>query len=103
LHQVFLNILSNAEQSIKEKGIITISTEINNKFAVISIEDNGEGISNDNLSKITDPFFTTKEPGKGAGLGLSIVYQIIEEQKGTIEFKSKIGKGTKVIIKLPNN
>ena len=102
-HQVFLNILSNAEQSIKEKGIITISTEINNKFAVISIEDNGEGISNDNLSKITDPFFTTKEPGKGAGLGLSIVYQIIEEQKGTIEFKSKIGKGTKVIIKLPNN
>ncbi|RLD52141.1 MAG: hypothetical protein DRI94_04040 [Bacteroidetes bacterium] len=103
LHQVFLNILSNAEQSVKEKGIITISTEINNKFAVISIEDNGEGISKENLSKITDPFFTTKEPGKGTGLGLSIVHQIIEEQKGTIEFKSKIGKGTKVIIKLPNN
>jgi len=66
-------------------------------------QSDGEGISKENLSKITDPFFTTKEPGKGAGLGLSIVYQIIEEQKGTIEFKSKIGKGTKVIIKLPNN
>ncbi|NOZ35824.1 MAG: PAS domain S-box protein [Chlorobi bacterium] len=101
IHQVFLNILSNAEQSIEKKGTIFIRTETNSRFVVISIEDTGTGIPEEHLSKITDPFFTTKDPGAGIGLGLSIVHRIIEEHKGTIEFKSTTGKGTKTVITLP--
>lgn len=101
IHQVILNILLNAEQSIEKKGFISVTTEINTKFVVITIEDSGCGIKKEEISKITDPFYTTKDPGKGTGLGLSIVNKIIEEHNGKIEFKSSIGKGTKVIIKLP--
>ncbi len=101
IHQIFLNILSNAEQAIKKDGTITIISKTNSKFVVISIEDTGKGIKKENLSKITDPFFTTKNPGKGTGLGLSIVHKIIEEHNGIIEFNSTVGKGTKVIVKLP--
>lgn len=101
LHQVFLNILINAGQSIDDQGIITISTEIKKEKAHIKISDNGCGISKENLSKITDPFFTTKEPGKGTGLGLAITYNIIEAHKGTISFMSTLNKGTSVKIALP--
>jgi len=101
IHQVILNILLNAEQSIEKKGFISVTSEINTKFVVITIEDSGCGIKKEEISKITDPFYTTKDPGKGTGLGLSIVNKIIEEHNGKIEFKSSIGKGTKVIIKLP--
>jgi signal transduction histidine kinase len=101
LHQVFINILTNAIQSIKNKGSITISLSQKINFAIIQITDTGCGISEENLSKITDPFFTTKEPGQGTGLGLSISYVIIQEHKGSIEFQSGIGKGTMVTIALP--
>jgi len=103
LHQVFLNILTNAEQSIAEKGKIRIKTDVNNTGITIVFEDNGSGINEQILSKITDPFFTTKEPGKGTGLGLSIVQQIINEHSGSVRFESEEGKGTKVTIKLPVN
>ncbi len=103
IHQVFLNLLSNAEQAIKGKGVIKIKTKENEDYIIITIEDTGIGIPEEHISKITDPFFTTKKPGEGTGLGLSIVHRIIEEHKGTIEFISTVKKGTKVIIKLPNN
>ena len=103
IQQVFLNILSNAEQSIGKKGIISVTTEKDSEYVFITFEDNGAGIKKENLSKITDPFFTTKDPGKGTGLGLSIVQNIIEEHNGFIDIKSNFGKGTKVIIKLPND
>jgi PAS domain S-box-containing protein len=101
LHQAILNILDNAGQSIEEKGIITITTTIDKKYFIISILDNGCGIKEEDLDKITDPFFSTKEPGKGTGLGLSITQNIIEEHKGKLDFKSKTGNGTEVIISLP--
>ena len=101
LHQVFLNILSNAIQAIVEKGCITISTFIMDNRIKISIHDTGCGISKENLLKVSDPFFTTKEAGKGVGLGLSIVYNIIEEHSGSIEYKSELGNGTEVIVELP--
>lgn len=101
LHQVMLNILSNAVQAIDNKGLISINTKIIESNLVITIADTGCGISRENLSKIMDPFFTTKDPGKGTGLGLSITYNILEEHSGSIDFISSEGKGTKVLIKLP--
>jgi PAS domain S-box-containing protein len=101
LHQAFLNILTNANQAISEKGIIKISTKIEKNFLTITIADSGCGISNENLKKILDPFFTTKEPGKGVGLGLSICYNIIHAHKGNLKIDSVEGKGTVVTIVLP--
>jgi PAS domain S-box-containing protein len=103
LHQAFLNILSNAIQSIERKGTINITTDIDDNNMFIMIDDTGCGISQENLDKIFDPFFTTKDPGKGTGLGLSITYKIIQEHQGTIEYKSESRKGTKVKIVLPVN
>jgi len=103
LHQAILNVLANAVQSIQDKGNITIITDIGNNNFILSITDTGCGISKENLSKIMDPFFTTKEPGKGTGLGLSITYNILHEHNGTIEIESKLNKGTTVTITLPLN
>ncbi|NPA67054.1 MAG: PAS domain S-box protein [Chlorobi bacterium] len=103
MHQVFLNLLSNAEQSIEGKGEVSITTKYGSEYITVKIEDNGKGIKKEHLSRITDPFFTTKSPGAGIGLGLSIVHGIIEEHNGIIEFDSVAGKGTKITIQLPNN
>jgi len=101
IHQTLLNILSNAEQSIEKKGAIEIETQIVDQNLKIVIKDTGCGISKDIISKISDPFFTTKEAGKGTGLGLSIAYKIIEEHNGTIKHLSPFEAGTEVIITLP--
>lgn len=103
LHQATLNVITNAVQAIHDKGTIAITTTIVGENIIISFTDTGCGISEENLLKITDPFFTTMEPGKGTGLGLFITFNIIKEHNGTIEFESKLGKGTTVIIKLPVN
>ncbi len=103
LHQVFINILSNAIQAIESEGIISIKTEDNTSSVLITIKDSGHGISQENLKKITDPFFTTKAPGEGTGLGLSITYNIIKEHKGKLEFESEKDKGTTVKIILPKH
>ncbi len=70
LHQVFVNILTNSIQAIDNIGSISISTHKNERSIEIEISDTGCGISKKNLSEITSPFFTTKDPGKGTGLGL---------------------------------
>lgn len=101
LHQVFLNIISNSEQAIEEKGTIDIFTLVKDNYFEIKIKDTGKGISQENIQKIFDPFFTTKAPGKGTGLGLSITYKIIAEHNGTINFNSDIDKGTTVTITFP--
>lgn len=101
LHQAFLNLLANAEQSIEDRGTINIVTQVEENYVVITITDSGCGISLENLPKIFDPFYTTKAPGKGTGLGLSITLNIIHEHNGTIDYESQLCKGTKVIIKLP--
>lgn len=67
----------------------------------IEIEDTGSGISPDKLGKIYDPFFTTKEPGKGTGLGLFIVRQIVERNRGRISVESTVGKGTTFFLDFP--
>ncbi|WP_319499943.1 ATP-binding protein [uncultured Draconibacterium sp.] len=100
-HQVFLNILSNAEQAINEKGKIWIKTTKNDNYLIITITDSGKGIEKDAINKITDPFYTTKDPGEGIGLGLSIVFGIIKEHGGRLEFESEVNKGTTVTVMLP--
>jgi len=101
LHQVFINVLSNAVQSIASNGTITIQTGCNESEVTIEITDTGKGILPEDIKKITDPFFTTKDPGEGTGLGLSITYNIIREHQGKLEFTSELGKGTTVKIILP--
>lgn len=103
LHLAILNILSNAEQAICDKGVIKIDTELRNDQLIITVEDDGHGIKEDNLVKINDPFFSTKPPGDGTGLGLFITYSIIEEHKGVVSVESIINKGTKFIVTLPVN
>ncbi len=101
LNQAFLNIFSNAIDAIEKDGIITISTSSNDNQIQINIEDNGKGISEENINKIFDPFFTTKSVGKGVGLGLSITFGIIQEHHGKIEVKSTENVGTIFTISLP--
>jgi len=98
LHQAFLNILNNAEQSIANEGKITIRTQSEDHALIISIKDTGMGIDPENLGKISDPFFTTKPPGKGTGLGLFLTYSIIEEHKGKILVNSILNNGTEFLI-----
>lgn len=104
LHQMFLNIIMNATQSIKENttGEITINTYCLDKKVKIEISDTGCGIEENKINHIIDPFYTTKSPGEGTGLGLSIAYSIINEHNGTIKFESKINQGTLVIIEFPS-
>jgi signal transduction histidine kinase len=101
LHQVFLNILLNAEQSITHEGNITVTTSRSMNFCTVEIADTGTGIRGDLIDKITEPFFTTKDPGKGAGLGLSIAHSNIKEHGGELRFRSVLGKGTTVTVILP--
>ena len=101
LHQAILNILSNAVQSIENMGRINIVTKRVKSRGIIKISDTGKGIPPEFLSKVTDPFFTTKPPGKGTGLGLSITLSIIKDIGGELQFESEPGKGTTVIIDIP--
>jgi PAS domain S-box-containing protein len=101
LHQAILNILNNAGQAIHGKGTITLTTELQNENIMIGIHDTGVGISHENIDKVLDPFFTTKEPGEGTGLGLAITYSIVREHMGNLEIQSEPDKGTLIKIILP--
>ena len=101
IQQIFLNLLLNAAESIAQEGIITISTQDKNDHLIISITDTGCGISSEELSKIFDPFYTTKPVGKGTGLGLSVSYGIVKQYGGEIHCDSKEGEGTTFSVTLP--
>jgi len=99
--QVFVNIINNAIDAIKEQGKIWIKTFVNDTNIIIEIRDDGYGILPDNLPKIFDPFFTTKPIGSGTGLGLSISYGIVEQHGGTITVESEAEKGSTFTVSLP--
>ncbi len=101
MHQVIINVLTNAIQSIINDGIITIRTSINNSKFLLLIEDTGCGMDEKIIPGVTDPFFTTKNPDEGTGLGLSITQNIINEYGGALDIRSEIGKGTQININLP--
>jgi signal transduction histidine kinase/iron only hydrogenase large subunit-like protein len=103
MRSVFNNLAENAAHAMPGGGTLYIETSHDNedRSALIRFRDTGEGISEENLSKIFDPFFTTKEAGKGTGLGLAVIYGIIERHHGRIEVSSMPGEGTEFAITLP--
>lgn len=105
VNQIFLNIITNGvhaiEASGKENGRLFIITEKDDDFVRIRLLDNGCGMSREVKKKIFEPFYTTKPVGEGTGLGMSIIFRIIEDHGGTIDVKSVEGKGTEFIVRLP--
>ena len=101
LQQVFLNLFLNARDAMPRGGWLTIVTKDGDAGAAVEIADTGSGIPPDQLSRIYDPFFTTKAIGKGTGLGLSITYGIVQEHGGTISCDSSVGQGTRFSLTLP--
>lgn len=100
LNQVFMNVLVNAVQAIKDKGIITIDTLFKDKNLVVKIKDNGCGIKEP--EKIFFAGYTTKGVGVGTGLGLAISKKIIEKHEGSIEVKSEVNRGSEFCITIPS-
>ena len=117
LHQVFMNLCTNAIQAMQvEQGVLSIriaettigknSTRMDGelqpgKYITIEVSDTGVGIAKDNIERIFEPYFTTREDGEGSGLGLALVHSIVKRYKGNIYVKSEIGKGTLFTICLP--
>jgi two-component system, sporulation sensor kinase E len=102
LRQVCMNLLINAHQAITGEGIVEVTTSgpCDNLIS-ICIRDTGCGIAKDNIDRIWDPFFTTKEAGKGIGLGLALTYSIVKRHEGEIQVASRVGEGTQFTVLLP--
>jgi signal transduction histidine kinase len=94
LNQVWTNLIHNALQAMEHKGTLGLDVSLQDKYAVISITDDGVGIPEEVKPKIFEPFFTTKRAGEGSGLGLDIVKKIIDKHDGKITFTSEPGKTT---------
>ncbi len=105
LQQVLVNLLMNAAEASQGKPsarvMLTAHTDAATDRLAIRVSDNGEGMSPELVARIFDPFFTTKGEGKGVGLGLAVVYGIVEAHHGTIDVESSVGKGTTVTVSLP--
>ena len=104
LQQVFLNIVINAEKEMTaahRRGKLSVKTERINSSIRVSFTDDGPGISKENLHKVFNPFFTTREVGNGTGLGLSICHGIITQHSGRIHAQSELGKGATFVVELP--
>lgn len=105
MSQVLLNLLLNADHAMAEGGTLRLGlrSDADGAHVILSVSDTGHGIPQEILSKIFTPFFTTKEVGKGTGLGLTVVHGIIEEHGGAIAVESDVGKGTTFTITLPRS
>ena len=102
MEQVFMNILLNAADAMaKNGGTLTIKTSMKDESVQISFSDTGSGIPREQLSKLFQPFFTTKSTGKGTGLGLAISYGIVQNHGGNIQVESEVGKGSTFRVELP--
>jgi len=101
IHQAILNILLNGTEAVKknQKGIIEIKTEKDENNIVIKIKDNGPGMPEEEINKILNPFYTSKE--KGTGLGLYITYKLVKKYNGKIKIESKTGEGTEFTLIFP--
>ena len=103
LQGVWINLIINALDAIeKDNGKISLSSNYTKGKFIITVSDNGSGMTPTQIKNAFDPFFTTKSPGKGTGLGLSICHRIIKQHGGNINIVSELGKGTKITVKIPN-
>lgn len=103
MSQVLLNLIMNALHAMPDGGILRVGLEPEQPMVKLTIADTGHGIPPEIIRKIYDPFFTTKEFGKGTGLGLTVVKGIIEEHQGSISVESEENKGTRFTILLPRS
>jgi signal transduction histidine kinase len=107
LQQVFLNLMTNAIDAMPGGGVLTVATSslppapLNGRVVEVMVMDTGMGMSEEVMQKAKEPFFTTKEPGRGAGLGLAICDEIIRSHHGRMEIESKEGKGSAIRVRLP--
>jgi two-component system NtrC family sensor kinase len=103
IQQVFMNMIINAAEAMNGCGRLTLATRLEPAARFIEVEftDTGHGISEQDIEKLFNPFFTTKEPGHGTGLGLAISYGIVKEHKGAVSVESQVGKGTTFVVRLP--
>ena len=99
LKQVFINLVKNSMEAMKDGGKIEIRGQMVKKYYCISVIDNGSGMDKDTLSHMKEMFFTTKP--RGTGLGVCLSNEIIKAHDGEMKYDSKLGEGTKVIVKLP--
>jgi signal transduction histidine kinase len=104
--QVFINLLGNARDACREgEGEVHIRASVNGAQVLIVVEDNGCGIPQELQSQVFEPFFTTKEPGAGTGLGLALVFSIMEDLNGRVHITSPVlhgdSPGTRVTLHLP--
>ncbi len=103
MRSVINNLAVNAADAMPGGGTLKIMTRCDREKnrVVVEVSDTGVGISEENLGRVMDPFFTTKEIGKGTGLGLAMTYGIVNRHNGTIDIRSKVGEGTTFTITLP--
>ena len=101
IQQVFVNLLNNAVEAMEGNGRLFVTSRYEDGSVVITIRDTGPGIKKEYLNKLFTPFFTTKDPGKGTGLGLNIVHKIITNHRGSISVESEEGKGATFIARFP--
>ena len=105
VQQVFVNLVKNAVEAIEDRdvgtGKVTVRAGTRDGRVWATVEDTGAGIPNDRLSLVFDPFYTTKAPGKGTGLGLNIVYRIMAKHRGQVNVESTVGKGTRFTLSFP--
>lgn len=101
LEQVFLNLIKNSLDTVSERGEIIIKTWKDNHEVYASVQDNGRGMDQEEVQRIFNPFYTTKEPGKSTGLGLSICYGLMKRFGGDIKVESTLGQGSVFTLCLP--
>lgn len=103
IERIFSNLITNAVDAIETDGKISMTADMYAQVMIIQFSDTGRGIKEENLEKIFEPFYTTKDIDKGCGLGLTIVGEIVKAYEGTINIESEFGKGTSFTIKIPLN
>jgi signal transduction histidine kinase len=101
LQQVLINLFLNAIRAMPDGGVLSLSVIETENSAAIRMRDTGHGISDQDIDKIFDPFYTTSSVGKGTGLGLAITYSIVRQHLGHIEVDSTRGIGTEITVTLP--
>ena len=101
IRQALINLLTNAVQAVGSEGVITLTLKDTGDQVEITVSDSGPGIPRENLAKIFEPFFSTKPPGEGTGLGLFVTRGVIEKLGGTVTVDSDVGKGATFCIRLP--